>query len=310
MESIDLLLTDSEDPSRDTGEPKTATQLKQPKEIVDRDQTYRRTSSVILVADDDPMVLFLADQALSAKGFQVLQAADGQQALEIYETNKPDLILCDVRMPNIDGFELCSAIRRLQDGEHVPIVMLTGLNDARSIKQAFSIGATDYCEKPVNWDLLPFKVDYILRASSAFGELCASEERFGLFEHSINDGLWDWSFADDQIYFSARWKSMLGYAQDQIGTDPMEWIDRIHADDKSQVINELHAHKNGLSQHFECEYRIRDAEDEYRWVKCRGVAVVDESGLACRMTGSQTDITDLKAAQELLSATNRDPENG
>ncbi len=302
MESIDLLLNDSEYPSQKTGQPRTARwPLKRPSEIVNRDLTYRRTSSVILVADDDPMVLFLAVQALGSKGFKVLRAVDGQQALEIYETQKPDLILCDVMMPHIDGFELCSAIRRMEYGAHVPIVMLTGLNDAHSIKQAFSIGATDYCEKPVNWDLLPFKVDYVLRASSAFGELRESEERFSLFEYSISDGLWDWNFADDRIYFSARWKSMLGYREDQIGADPLDWIDRIHADDKSRVIDELYAHKNGETPHFECEYRIRDAEGDYRWVKCRGVAIGDESGIACRMTGSQTDITDLKAAEAALA---------
>ncbi|MDJ0778295.1 MAG: response regulator [Gammaproteobacteria bacterium] len=301
MESIDLLLNEPDDPSLDTGEGKTVTQLKQSKEIVEREQTFQRASAAVLVADDDSMVLFLAEQALTAKGFKVLTAADGQQALEIYQSKNPDLVLCDVMMPNLDGFELCSAIRRMKDGEHVPVVMLTGLNDARSIKQAFAIGATDYCEKPVNWDLLPFKIDYVLRASNAFGKLRASEERLGLFEYSISDGLWDWSFADDKIYYSARWKSMLGFGEDQIGTDPMEWIDRIHTDDKSRVINELHAHKNGESTHFECEYRIRDAEGDYRWVKCRGVAVGDENGVACRMTGSQTDISDLKAAEEALA---------
>ena len=301
MASIDLLLTDPEDPSLDTSEPKTVTQLKQAKEIIDSERSYRRESPVILVVDDDPMVLFHADQALGASGFEVLHAADGQQALVIYETRKPDLVLCEVALPNMDGFEFCSAIRRLKHGEQVPIVMLTGLNDARSIKQAFAIGATDYCEKPVNWELLPFKVDYVLRSAHAFGKLRASEERFGLFEYSINDGLWDWSFADDQIYFSARWKSMLGFRDDQIGSDPMEWIDRIHADDKTRVIHELHAHKNGETPHFECEHRIRDAEGEYRWVKCRGVAVADENGVACRMTGSLTDISDLKAAEASLA---------
>ena len=306
MASIDLLPNDPEEPSLDTGEPKTVTQLKQAKEIIDCERSFHRESPVILVVDDDPMVLFHADQALGARGFEVLHAADGQQALVIYETKKPDLVLCEVALPNMDGFEFCSAIRRLEYGEQVPIVMLTGLNDARSIKQAFAIGATDFFEKPVNWELLPFKVDFVLRASSAFEELRASEERFGLFEYSINDGLWDWSFADDRIYFSARWKSMLGFREDQVGTDPMEWIDRIHTDDKSRVINELHAHKTGESPHFECEYRIRDAEGEYRWMKCRGVAVGDESGVACRMTGSQTDISDLKSTVENLAQHERD----
>ena len=302
MDSADLP-TNVPDNQRDSSiDPKSnKVPLKQRKDLTGHDHTYRRASSVILVTDDDPMVRFLAHQVLTEKSFGVLQAEDGKEALEIFEAKKPDLILCDVMMPHIDGFELCSSIRRMKQGEHVPIVMLTGLNDAKTIRQAFSIGATDYCEKPVNWELLPYKLDYILRASSAFNELRASEERYSLIARSINDGFWDWVFKDDQIYFSPRWKSMLGFNEDDINNDPLEWIDRIHPDDKIRVISELHAHKNAETPHFECEYRINDAEGNYRWMMCRGLAVFDEDGIANRMAGSQTDITDRKQAEEKLA---------
>jgi len=276
--------------------------VKQKKNLIENDHTYHRASSVILVADDDPMVRFLANQALTDKSFEVLQAEDGKQALEIFEAKTPDLILSDVMMPHIDGLELCSSVRQMRQGEHVPIVMMTGLNDARSIRQAYSLGATDYCEKPINWELLPFKLDYILRTSSAFNELQASEERHSLFARSGNDGFWDWAFKEDEIYFSPRWKSMLGFNEDDINNDPLEWIDRIHPDDKIRVVNELHAHKNAESPHFECEYRISNAAGNYRWMMCRGLAKFDEEGIASRMTGSQTDITDRKQAEEQLAS--------
>lgn len=271
---------------------------KQREEVTGFGRSYRRSSSVILVADDDPMVLFMANQILTEKSFVVLQAEDGKIALDLFEANTPDLVLSDVMMPHIDGFELCSCIRRLKQGTHVPIVMLTGLNDARNIRQAFSIGATDYCEKPVNWELLPYKLDYILRASTTFKELQVSEERYSLVVQSINDGLWDWTFDDDRIFYSPRWKSMLGYNESDIDSDPLEWIDRIHPDDKSRVISKLHAHKNAETSHFECEYRIKNAEGKYRWMKCRGLAVSDDNGVAYRMAGSQIDISDRKQATE------------
>jgi diguanylate cyclase (GGDEF)-like protein/PAS domain S-box-containing protein len=263
-------------------------------------RTSGRTPYTILVADDDPMIRFLANQTLTSKSFEVLQAEDGRQALEIFEAKTPDLILCDVMMPLFDGFEVCSSIRAMERGEHIPIVMMTGLNDSRSIKQAFSIGATDYCEKPVNWELLPYKLDYILRASSTFNELQVSEERYGLVANGANDGFWDWDFKDDRVHFSPRWKSMLGFTEDAIGSDPLEWIDRINSDDRSRVINELHAHKVEKTSHFECEYRIKNAEGSYRWMMCRGLSVRGEDGIAYRMTGSQTDITDRKQAEEKL----------
>ncbi len=302
MDSVDIPLNAEDDQSDISGEAKpNRVALRHKKDITGPDRTYRRTSARVLVADDDPMVRLLAEQVLTGKAFDVLQAEDGRQALELFQAESPDLILCDVMMPNVDGFEVCSAIRRMKNGRHVPIVMLTGLNDARSIKQAFSIGATDYCEKPVNWELLPFKLDYILRASNAFNELRASEERYSLVEYSIGDGIWDWIFEDDQIYYSPRWKSMLGFDEDDIEGNPLEWIDRIHPDDKTRVIEELHRHKNAETEKFECEYRIRNADGDYRWVKCRGLAVLDEDGLPYRMTGSQMDISDWKHSDEELA---------
>ncbi|MCP4875591.1 MAG: EAL domain-containing protein [Gammaproteobacteria bacterium] len=246
------------------------------------------------------MIRLLAHQTLTDKSFEVLQAEDGRHALELFKAEEPDLVLCDVMMPEIDGFELCTSIRAMKQGEHVPIVMLTGLNDAKSIKQAFSIGATDFCEKPVNWELLPYKLDYILRASSTFSELQVSEERYSLVSRGANDGLWDWDYTDDRVYFSPRWKFMLGFTEDAIGHDPLEWIDRIHADDRFRVINDLHAHKTEQTSHFECEYRIKNAEGDYRWMVCRGLAVRGEDGVAYRMIGSQSDINDRKQAEEKL----------
>ena len=259
-----------------------------------------RSAPLILVADDDPMIRFLAQQALESRSFKVMLAEDGKEALELFVAETPDLVLCDVMMPEVSGFELCVSIRSMARGEHVPIVMLTGLNDSKSIEDAFSVGATDFCEKPMNWELLPYKLDYILRASSTFSDLQVSEERYSLVARGANDGLWDWDYTNDQVYFSPRWKNMLGFTEADIGKDPMEWIDRIHHDDKSRVITELHAHKCAKTSHFECEYRIKNAEGSYRWMLCRGLAVRGENDIAYRMVGSHTDITDRKQAEDKL----------
>jgi diguanylate cyclase (GGDEF)-like protein/PAS domain S-box-containing protein len=259
-----------------------------------------QNSYLVLVADDDPMIRLLAKQALSSKLFKIVLAENGMDALEKFEAQTPDLVLCDVMMPTLDGFELCSAIRASKQGEHVPIVMMAGLHDSESIQQAFSVGATDFCEKPVNWELLPYKLKYILRASSTFSKLQVSEERYSLVAHGANDGLWDWDYANERVYFSPRWKSMIGFDENSIGSDPQEWISRIHPDDKSSVITELEAHKNGKTSHFESEYRIKNAAGSYRWMMCRSLAVRDEDNIAYRMTGSQSDITDRKIAEAKL----------
>ncbi len=127
-----------------------------------------------------------------------------------------------------------------------------------------------------------------------------SEARYALAARGANDGLWDWNITGNQIFFSPRWKAMLGYAEHQIGTAPEEWFSRIHADDRERLEVRLAAHRKRLITHFEHEYRILHSDGEYRWMLCRGLAVWDEAGQAIRMAGSQTDITERKAAEQRL----------
>jgi diguanylate cyclase (GGDEF)-like protein/PAS domain S-box-containing protein len=128
-----------------------------------------------------------------------------------------------------------------------------------------------------------------------------SETRYALAVQGANDGLWDWNLKTNDIYFSQRWKSMLGYRGHAITDNLDEWFTRIHPEDYAYVQNALQAHLNGKSPHFETEYRMRDAKQQYRWMLCRGLAVLDENGTAYRMAGSQTDITDRKVVEERLA---------
>src|SRR5262249_13834315 len=105
----------------------------------------------------------------------VLEAGDGQQALDCFDQFHPDIILLDVNMPVMDGFQVCSALRVRPGGAQVPILMLTVLGDHDSIDQAFEAGATDFMTKPVVWPLLGRRVHYMLRASAAFQDLARSE---------------------------------------------------------------------------------------------------------------------------------------
>ena len=127
-----------------------------------------------------------------------------------------------------------------------------------------------------------------------------SEERYAVAALGSNDGLWDWDLRNDKIYFSSRWKSMLGYADDEIGTSAEEWFQRVHPDDVSEVKTKIAAHISGVDQHYEGEFRIMHRDGVYRWVLSRGLAIWDAYGRACRMAGSQTDITLRKATMEQL----------
>jgi diguanylate cyclase (GGDEF)-like protein/PAS domain S-box-containing protein len=124
-----------------------------------------------------------------------------------------------------------------------------------------------------------------------------SEERYALAVRAANDGLWDWNLKKNQIYYSPRWKHMLGYSDDEIGDNPNEWFNRVHADDIAQLKTNISAHIKGLSAHFECEYRIQHSNGSYRWMLSRGMAVMGGDKTALRLAGSQTDITLRKQAE-------------
>ena len=130
--------------------------------------------------------------------------------------------------------------------------------------------------------------------------LRASEERYALAAQGSNDGLWDWDLRNKVIYFSSRWKSMLGYADDEIGHQLQEWLVRVHPVDLPELEARIDAHISGRNPHLEVEFRIKHRDGTYHWMLTRGLAVRNNSGQAYRMAGSQTDITPGKKATEQL----------
>lgn len=138
------------------------------------------------------------------------------------------------------------------------------------------------------------------RLSGVLARTLAAEERYALAARGANDGLWDWDLVNDLVYFSPRWKGMLGYAGHQIGSDPKEWLGRLHPDDRARFEAALAAHLEGSTRHFGCEYRLLHGDGDYRWMLGRGLVVTDEEERPARIAGSQTDVTERKKVEERL----------
>lgn len=131
--------------------------------------------AVVLVADDDRTMRLLIRSALEQAGFAVKDVASGEEAVALFPILRPDLVMLNVLMPGMNGFDACRAIRSLPGGEQAPILMVTGLDDSASIRQAYDAGATDFITKRVNWVVLGHRVRYMLRASRAIEALRRSE---------------------------------------------------------------------------------------------------------------------------------------
>jgi diguanylate cyclase (GGDEF)-like protein/PAS domain S-box-containing protein len=136
------------------------------------------------------------------------------------------------------------------------------------------------------------------RRSEAALELI--KERYALAVAGANDGIWDWDVAGGLVFYSPRWKAMLGFAEEEIGSAREEWLSRIHPEDAERMTRELDLHLSGRTEQFHSEHRMRNKSGDYRWMLSRGLAVRDAAGAVSRIAGSQTDITDRKFAEEKL----------
>ncbi|MCZ6917099.1 MAG: EAL domain-containing protein [Gemmatimonadetes bacterium] len=143
--------------------------------------------------------------------------------------------------------------------------------------------------------------DDITQRQVAERALRESEERYALALRGANDGLWDWNLETDEVYYSDRWKSMLGYGDSEIESRPEAWLDRVHGEDIGRVKAALAAHRQDRSPHFEDEHRILGKDGEYHWVLARGIAERDPDGKPYRIAGSLTDISQRKKVEEQMA---------
>ena len=116
----------------------------------------------VLVTDDEEVMRKLLSQILSASGFEVLTASNGKEAVESVKRNQPQVILLDLTMPELDGFEACSQIRKDSENHNIPIIMLTGRGEESAIVSALDRGADDYIGKPFKPEVLNQKINVLL----------------------------------------------------------------------------------------------------------------------------------------------------
>ncbi|MDE1147926.1 MAG: EAL domain-containing protein [Azospirillaceae bacterium] len=125
-------------------------------------------------------------------------------------------------------------------------------------------------------------------------------ERYALAAAASNEGLYDWDLRTDRVYYALSWKALLGFADDEVGTGPEEWLNRVDPDDLIWLQATLDAQASAGGKPFQIEYRMTHREGHVLWMMCRGIVVLDDEGEPIRIVGSQRDVTDRKNAEEQL----------
>ncbi len=263
-----------------------------------------RHYSLLVVGDSEPSRDALS-RRLAQGGYDVTTAAGGHDALALALTHPFDLILLDVEMPGMGGLEVLSELRKSRSQTDLPVIMVTAGTQGTDIAEAFRLGANDYITTPVDFPVALARIVTHLAHKAAVADLRVSEERYALAVTGSRDGFWDWNLTTDEVHWSSRWKQLLGYGEAEIGTSPDEWLSRVHEDDVDGVRQQLKAHLESGSGHYESEHRIRHQDGALRWVLCRGAAVRNAAGVPTRLAGSLTDITDAKVADAVTGLPNR-----
>ncbi|MFO0774574.1 MAG: EAL domain-containing protein [Nitrospiraceae bacterium] len=255
-----------------------------------------RPQPIVLVADDDEGIRHLTRAALEQAGLTVEDVADGQKAVDAFKRLAPDIVMLDVRMPIMDGFEACHTIRHLPGGSHVPILIMTGLNDPESIEQAYDMGATDFIAKPWQVLVLANRVRYMLRAGRVLRALQESQQHLARAQQLARLGSWTWTTATNQVVLSEEALRILGLAMGEFGHTRTAYQQFIHPEDLdtvSQAVEE--AHKSGKG--YVVDYRVVRRDGSERIVTEHAELLLDEQDQPAGLTATIQDITDRRQAE-------------
>ena len=261
------------------------------------DKQVTRKKPLALVVDDDFSLRLSMRAALIKADFDVLEAESGRHALDIFQADKPDLILLDVIMPEMDGFETCTRIRKMPGGNDVQVLMVTGLDDVESIELAFEAGANDFVSKPLNWLLLGYKVKYMLRAGRAFQDLNQSKKRLQKTQEIARIGNWEIVFASNEFHCSPDACRLLGYTKCDTGISLKDFLAPVIDEDKNQVEKKIE-YALEFRQPFSLHYRILIEGKKERHILNQAEIIYNEGDQPEIMMGVIQDVTKMKLAEE------------
>ncbi|MGH7142578.1 MAG: response regulator [Planctomycetota bacterium] len=263
----------------------------------------RRVLNVLLIEDEPLDAKYISALLEAAEGCEIAVTLEGTLAagLAHLKTTAVDLVLLDLLLP--DGGWPDSLVRLRARAPLTPIVVLTKLDEETHGLQAVREGAQDYLVKDgLTTSLLVRSIRYAVERQRLLEYMLESEERYALAARAAYDGLWDWNLVSGEIYYSTRWKALLGYEHNELSARSEEWFSRVHPDDLVDLQRHLNEHQAGSAPICECEHRIKHKDGSWRWMLVRATTVFDIRGQPVRLTGTITDITERKSAEAHLKA--------
>ena len=257
------------------------------------------SQSVVLVVIADPVERSTVRKSLESDGFQVEEATDGKQALEVFDIVRPHVVLLDIALPGLSGIECCAALRKRPDGSQVIILMMAGTNETDAIAQGYETGASDFTVKPIHSLILIQRIRYLLRVGLAFHALAKSEVRLSHAQRIAGFGSWEWRPATDALQCKDHVARIFGINPKHFPDTLTDFLTLIHPDDRDMVRKSLYEGAE-KEQQFSMEYRIPFPDGTERLIQSQAEPIRGRSNRVEGMVGIIQDITDRKRAEEKI----------
>jgi diguanylate cyclase (GGDEF)-like protein len=248
---------------------------------------------LVLVIDDDQTAHLWARRYLSTAGFSLISTLNGAEGIEAFKKHSPDIVLVDIDMPEMNGFDTCIAIRQLPNGKNTPLLMVTGTEDTERVAASYLAGATDFVVKPVNWKVLIHRLNYMVKTCNLLQQLERSETRLIKAQQLAKLGHWEWYFTDEAMYWSNEVFVIFQVNNEDFVPSHANFIGMVHPDDRNSVqesFDYVIKHKAVMM----IEYRILTEAHQQRFVGQQIEAIENYNHELVGLTGTIQDITERK----------------
>ena len=253
----------------------------------------------IFIVDDDHVTRHLVRKILGNAGYRIFEAANGAEAIELFDDIDPHIILMDVMMPEVDGYEACRIIRKKADFLELPIIMLTGLNDVESVRESLAAGATDFISKPINWALFEQRVHYALNARNMHEELQNQKSRLSQAQKIAKLGSWELSVDENTFICSDELHLLLDLEEGEKISDLNALINYAHPADKEFVRSQI-CDAIIMDNGYQLEHRVITNNNKELYVLQYADIIQDRTGHTIKLIGTVQDITELRSTQAII----------
>lgn len=259
----------------------------------------------VLMVDDTPANIDVLRKVLSVEGYKLSFATSGEKAIKIATRAVPDLILLDVMMPDMDGFETCRQLKSQDSTQDIPIIFITAKTDIEDLMEGFRAGAVDYITKPFRQEEVCVRVRthlqtrlLMMQSIKLINQLRASEERFRLLSTWSPIGIFQTDEQGHCVYVNQQFQTIFGIQLTQ-EIPNQNWLDILPLEDRT-ITEQLWQATLTDHQEFRSTFKIYTPEGKSRWIQARATAFFSEDNQVNGFVGTAEDVTETKLAEEQI----------